>query len=191
MKMLVENVRLSFPDLFEAKSVNGGDAKYAASFIITRDNPALPKIAEAINAVAVEKWGAKAADTLQQLKAAGKLPVRDGDAKSNYEGYAGNLYMNANSKVRPLILGGGPDGKAPLAATDGKMYSGCYVNAMVSFWAQDNQFGKRVNASLLGVQFVKDGDRLAGGESASADDFAAIVPEKPEAAATQGAASLF
>lgn len=189
MKVQLQNVRLAFPALFEAKAVQGqGEAKYSASFIIAKDNPILPKLSEAIMAVATEKWGPKAAEVLQQLKAGGKLPVHDGDAKANYQGYSGNLYLNASSKVRPLVINGD---RSPLTASDGKPYSGCYVNAMVSFWAQDNQYGKRVNASLMGVQFVKDGERLAGGEVASPDDFEAITPPTTEAAQKSGAASLF
>lgn len=192
MKVQLANVRIAFPNLFDAKQVQGqGEAKFSASFIMSKDHPALPSIVDAVRKVAAEKWGAKADEVLAQLKAAGKLPVRDGDGKANYAGYAGNLYLNASSKVRPLVIGGGPDGRAPLAAADGKPYSGCYVNAMVQFWAQDNQFGKRVNASLMGVQFAKDGERLAGGETASPDDFAPIVPEQSAEAQKSGAASLF
>ncbi|EAA6845047.1 DUF2815 domain-containing protein, partial [Salmonella enterica subsp. enterica] len=32
-------------------------------------------------------------------------------------------------------------------------------------------FGKRVNASLSGVQFLRDGDAFTGGQPASADEF--------------------
>lgn len=35
----------------------------------------------------------------------------------------------------------------------------------------DNNFGKRINASLGGVQFYRDGDAFAGGGVASEDDF--------------------
>jgi len=38
-------------------------------------------------------------------------------------------------------------------------------------WAQDNQFGKRVNAELLGVQFVRDGEPFGGGKPATPEDF--------------------
>lgn len=31
---------------------------------------------------------------------------------------------------------------------DGLVYSGCYVNARIELWAQDNANGKRVNAKL-------------------------------------------
>jgi hypothetical protein len=46
---------------------------------------------------------------------------------------------------------------------------------------------------LLGVQFTKDGERLAGGGVAAADDFEAIPqPEAAKAAAAgTGAAALF
>lgn len=189
MKVTLQNVRLSFPHLFEPAQVQGqGDAKFSASFIIAKDHPALAELSKAIVAAATEKWGAKANEMLTQLKAAGKLPVRDGDGKASYAGYGGNLYLNASSKTRPLVINGD---KSPLTAADGKMYSGCYVNAIVQMWAMDNQYGKRINASLMGVQFVKDGERLAGGETASADDFEAITPPQTEAVQKSGAASLF
>ncbi len=193
MKVRLENVRLTFPQLFEPKQVNGqGDPKFSAAMLLPKNHPQLPDIQKAIVDAATEKWGAKAGDTLKALKAADKLAVHDGDNKSEYDGYAGNYFINASNKIRPLVIG---PSREPLVAADGKPYSGCYVTAIVEFWAQDNQFGKRVNASLLGVQFIKDGERLAGGGIAAADDFDAI-PGTTEAGATpdtqgKGAASLF
>ena len=61
--------------------------------------------------------------------------------------------------------------KTPLVAENGKPYSGCFVNASLELWAQDNNYGKRVNATLMGVQFYKDGDSFSGGGVASEDDF--------------------
>lgn len=194
MKVRIENVRLTFPQLFEPKQVNGqGDPKFSAAFLIPRDHKQLPDIQKAIIAAAEAKWGAKHLEVLKSLKAADRLPTHDGDGKGEYDGYAGNIFINASNKIRPLVIGGGPDGRAPLAASDGKPYSGCYVNVILEFWAQDNQFGKRVNASLLGVQFIADGERLAGGGVAAADDFEAIpgaAAEKAEKSG-DGAASLF
>lgn len=189
MKVHLKDVRLTFPAIFDPKQVNGqGDPKFSASFLFARNHPQVLEINKAVIAAAAAKWGEKAQAMLTQLKAADKLPVHDGDAKSAYDGYAGNYFVNASNKVRPLVIDGN---RAPLSAADGKPYSGCYVNAIVEFWAQDNQYGKRVNASLLGVQFLRDGERLAGGAVAAADDFEAI----PETAAPQaektGAASLF
>lgn len=189
-KVRLENVRFTFPAVHEAKQVNGqGDPKFSISGLLGKDHPQLAAVKAAISAAAAEKWGAKAGEVLKQLQAADKLCLHDGDAKSDYDGYAGNYFINASNKIRPLVIG--PD-RAPLVAADGKPYSGCYGNMIVEFWAQDNQFGKRVNASLLGVQFTKDGERLAGGGVAAADDFEAIPQEGQQAAAAGGgAASLF
>lgn len=193
-KVTLKNVRLTFPVLWEPKQVNGqGDPKFSAAFLFPPDHPQVQELTAAIIEAATAKWGEKAMETLGALKAGDKLCVHDGDSKSDYDGYAGMKFINASNKIRPLVVGGGADGKGLLAASDGKPYSGCYVNAIVEIWAQANQFGKRVNASLLGVQFVKDGPRLAGGSVAAADDFEAIPQEGvAKAAATGGgAASLF
>lgn len=194
-KFTLANVRMSFPNLFEAKAPPqpGGKAKFSAAFLFPRTHAQIADLQKVIVDVATAKWGAKTDEVLKALKAADKLCVHDGDAKADTDGYAGNLFINASNDIRPLTLGGGPDGRAPVAASDGKLYAGCFVNAIVQIWAQDNQFGKRVNASLLGVQFLRDGERLAGGGVAAAEDFAPIPQEaQAQAAATGGGAkSLF
>ncbi len=170
MKVKLSNVRLAFPALFEAKTVNGeGDPKFGASLLIEPTDKALIKaINAAIDEVAAEKWGAKAAGHLALMRKTDKVALHDGDLKAQYAGFAGMLYVSANSSTRPLIL---DKDKSPLVAADGKPYGGCYVNATVELWAQDNKYGKRVNAQLLGVQFFADGDSFGGGAVGSADDF--------------------
>ncbi len=41
-----------------------------------------------------------------------------------------------------------------------KIYPGCVVNILLRPWAQNNKYGKKINANLIGVQFVRDGERL-------------------------------
>lgn len=191
-KIMLKDGRLTFPQLYEPKEVKSDDGtvtlKYSGSVVFPRTHPQIAEIQKAIVDAAEAKWPGKSADILKQLKAADRLPVHDGDAKSDYAGYAGNLYINASNKIRPLVIDGN---RAPLTASDGKPYSGCYVNVSLEIWAQDNKYGKRVNASLLGVQFVRDGERLAGGSVAAADDFQEIPQAQMEQAAVGGAAALF
>ncbi len=167
-----------------------GEEKFSCTALLTKDHPQIAEIKAAITEAAKGKWGDKHLEVLKALAAGDRIALHDGDAKSDYQGYAGNLYVNASNKLRPLVVG--PQ-REPLVAADGKPYSGSYGTMIVEFWAQDNQFGKRVNASLLGAQFVKDGERLSGGGVAAADDFEAIPQEQQAAAATTGAgaASLF
>lgn len=191
-RFMLNNVRLAFPNLFEPKAAQaGGKEKFSAAFIFPRTHPQIAELQKLIGDVAAVKWGAKATDVLKALKASDKLCVHDGDAKGDTSGYAGNLFLNASNDIRPTVLGSGPDGRSPVTAADGKLYPGCYVNAIIQVWAQDNQFGKRVNASLLGVQFLRDGERLAGGGVAAADDFEAIPQTEAPKTAASGAAGLF
>lgn len=169
MKLKLNNVRLAFPVLFEAKTVNGeGKPAFSASFLIDPADPQVKALNAAIEQVANEKWGAKAAAVLKQMRATDKVALHDGDLKSNYDGFPGNLYVSARSTTRPLVIN---NDKSPLTEQDGKPYAGCYVNASIELWAQDNNYGKRVNASLRGVQFLRDGDAFAGGGAASEDEF--------------------
>lgn len=169
MKLSLKNVRLAFPVLFDAKAVNGeGDPAFSASFLLDQKHPQIAEIRKAIDAVGKEKWGAKWDAVKKQMEAADKTALHDGDTKAEYAGFEGNLFINARNKVRPLVI---DRDKSPLVASDGKPYAGCYVNASIELWAQDNSYGKRINASLRGVQFLKDGDAFAGGGTASDDEF--------------------
>ena len=170
-RITLKNVRVAYAQgLFEARAPEGGgEPKFNAAFLFDKSHPALAELSAAVQKAAVARWGEKAPEILKQLKASDRLPVHDGATKPNSAGYAGNYFVNAGNKIRPLVVDVNP--KNELTMADGKPYSGCYVNAILEIWAQDNKFGKRVNAALAGVQFVRDGERLAGGSVASADDF--------------------
>lgn len=169
MKHSFLNARLAFPDVFEANK----DGKFAAAFIFAPDHKGLGALQKVIDEVGAAKWGPKWTAIRKELKAGDNLLVHDGDSKASYAGYEGNLFFNANNTVRPLVL---DRDKTPLTKADGKPYSGCYVNVIIDVWAQDNQYGKKVNAQLQGIQFVKDGEAFAGGGVAAADsDFEEIA----------------
>ena len=58
MKIKLNNVRLAFPALFEAKTVNGeGDPRFSAVFLMDPKHPQLEEIRKALKQVAKEKWG--------------------------------------------------------------------------------------------------------------------------------------
>ncbi|EBP0013163.1 DUF2815 family protein [Salmonella enterica] len=169
MKIRLNNVRLAFPALFEAKTVNGeGKPTFSARFILSPDHPGVKAVNEAIEAVAKAKWGDKAELTLKTLRAQLKVCLHNGDEKPEYDGFPGNMFVSASNQARPTVI---DRDRTDLIAADGRPYAGCYVNAVVEIWAQDNNFGKRVNASLSGVQFLRDGDAFTGGQPASADEF--------------------
>ena len=172
--ILLKNVRLAFPVLWTPRASPTNDGKpgklkYSASLIMAPDHPDVAKLKALIISIAKAKWADKSEVILKGLKAQDKLCLHDGDTKATYAGFAGNLFVSANSDNRPSVF---DRTKAPLAESDGKPYAGCYVNASIDVWAQDStQWGKRVNAQLRGVQFVRDGDAFAAGTAASEDEF--------------------
>lgn len=175
MKVKLASVRLAFPNLFEAKTVGGqGEPRFSAAFAIVPGSENAKALAAAVEAVAKEKWKDKAPGILKELRSKGRVAYRteplskDGEV---YDGFEDMHSLNASNKARPLVI---DRDKSPLTAQDGKPYAGCYVNVSIDVWAQDNDFGKRVNATLSGLQFAKDGDAFGGGAPASADDFDSI-----------------
>lgn len=175
MKVQLKNVRLAFPAIWEAKTVNGeGKPAFSAVLLMEPTDANAATVREALAAVAKDKWGAKADATLKALVAADKVCLHNGDAKADYEGFEGHLYVSARNPTRPTIV---DRDRSPLSESDGKPYAGCYVNASIELWAQENSYGKRINASLRGLQFVKDGDAFAGGGAASADEFEQLAEE--------------
>jgi hypothetical protein len=167
-KIKLQNVRLSFPSLFRKAVFSGEETKFEGTFLLSKKDHAA-KIAEieaAIDSLTKEKLkGVK-------LKS-DKICLKDGD-DIEYAGYAGNMSIKASNGKRPIVL---DRDRTPLTEDDNKLYAGCYVNAVIELWAQDNQYGKRINANLLGVQFFKDGEPFADGVSASVDDFDSYEPE--------------
>lgn len=165
-------VRIAFPALFEAKTINEGDAKFGANFIIEPGSKNAKALAAAMKEVAELKWGKKADIILDELIKKGKVSYVESEKKSSsgdtYQGFEDMYFVSANNSARPTIIDGR---RQPLVAADGKPYGGCFVNAIIDVWAQDNKFGKRINATLTGVQFHSDGDAFGGGAPASPDAF--------------------
>ena len=170
MKLLLRDVRLAFPNLWKATAPKGGgEEAFSASFLLEPKHKQIPELKKLMLSLAKEKWGAKADAVYKALEASDKVALHNGDSKSEYDGFEGNFYVSTRSKVRPSVFDGQ---RNELTEADGKPYSGCFVNASIELWAQDNSYGKRINAQLRGVQFLRDGDAFAGGgKPADADEF--------------------
>lgn len=160
-KIKITNARLSFPSLFKKASFDGSsEGKYEATFIVPKEgNEAWYKSVKAeIDAATAEKKIKVASD---------KLFIKDGDELDRPE-YEGCWVVKAANSKRPTTL---HRDRTPVTEEDEVFYAGCYVNGIIEPWVQNNSFGKRVNANLLGVQFVKDGEPFGTAPVDVTDDF--------------------
>lgn len=170
-RILVKDVRLAFPNLFEPTTVNGeGKPRFSATLILPPDHPQLQEIKDKQDVVAQAKWGAKAAAIVKGLDKQDKLALHDGDTKVKYDGFAGNFFISSSAQdnAPPTVI---DRDRSPLSARSGRPYPGCYVNASIELWAQDNGYGQRINAQLRGIQFYRDGDSFSAGRPAESDEF--------------------
>ena len=170
-KIKLQGVRLSFPSLFRKAVFQGEETKYEATLLLDKEKHAdtIAEINEAIKKGIADNFkGAKIP--------ADKICFKDGDT-IDYDGYAGCMSIKAANNKRPMVI---DRDKSPLTEDDNKIYAGCYVNAVIELWFQNNGFGKRVNANLLGVQFLKDGEPFGDNSGASADDFDAFGDDDEE-----------
>ena len=176
MIVKLTNVRISFPNLFVPKAINNeGEPRFSAAFMIEPGSENHKILAAATESVAKEKWGAKAAGILAELKSKGRTAFKEAPLSKDgevYDGFEGMYSLNATNQARVPVI---DRDTTPLMPVDGKPYGGCYVDVSVDIWAQDNSWGKRINGKLRWVQFRSDGDAFSGGAPASESEFEAIA----------------
>lgn len=184
MKVKFE-ARLAFhKGLFE-KSAFAGDKNakedYNVSFLFEPGSAAEKALLAAEQEAAKAKWPGKDKEgnilwekVLAAAHSKAHQLVQPGERR-NSAGFEGMKFVSARSATRPTVV---DRDRSPLTLSDGRVYSGCWGIAHVEVWAQDNSFGKRVNAELTGFQFKKDGDSFGGGAGpAKVDDFEELTAE--------------
>jgi hypothetical protein len=171
-KVITGVVRLSYANVWEPKSINGGAEKYSVSLIIPKsDTKTLSAINEAVNAAIEEgkgKFGGKIPN-----KAVLKLPLRDGDIdRPDDEAYANSYFINANSNTAPQIV----DRNVNPILDRSEVYSGVYARVSINFYAFNSNGNKGIACGLGNIQKIRDGEPL-GGRTNAADDFATDVDD--------------
>ena len=167
-KVITGVVRLSYANVWEPKSINGGAEKYSVSLIIPKnDTKTVAAINAAIDAAIEEgigKFGGK-----KPARGSLKLPLRDGDTERDDEAYKDSWFLNANSITAPQIV----DSHVQPILDRSEVYSGCYARVSLSFYAFNSNGNRGVACGLGNIQKVRDGEPL-GNRSTAADDFSAF-----------------
>lgn len=167
-KVLTGIIRLSYANVWEPKSINGGTEKYSVSLIIPKsDTTTVDAINAAIDAAikdGAHKFGGKIPN-----RAALKLPLRDGDAERDDDAYKGCWFVNANSTTAPQIV----DQRVRPILERSEIYSGVYARVSISFYAFNSNGNRGVACGLGNIQKVKDGEPL-GGKTSAAEEFTTL-----------------
>ena len=159
-------------------------------------------MSDALRKVAAMGWGAQADSTLIQLKGQDRLCQHDGNiTKGGVEPYKDMLFVSASNERRPRILVTRNGQNVEIGPDDPMFpYSGCWANLLLDLWPQSpdgkpSQWGKRVNATLTGVQFLRHDEAFGGGgRIANTEEFPTVetagADAAPPGAMNGGAPSL-
>lgn len=159
-KIILKNVMLSYPHLFEPYAGTGDDGKpgkpkYSCRFLI----PKATHLEDLKGLMALIKGMYNKEFKMQAPS--DKICLKNGDSMGR-EDTAGRFVLSASESTRPVVYH--PDGKTVMTIEDAedRIYAGATVNVVFALWAQNNKWGKKINANLLAVQFVKATPRIAG-----------------------------
>lgn len=169
---------------------SSGD-KYGASILLDKETAAdqIKAVRAVIARIAGEQWKGKIVTVKGQSEKIVDqsnpkaervvllgVCLHDGEEKADKDGYGDHvMYVSGSRKESD-----GPPRVVDKAQQDIRPeeshypYAGCYVIASYRLWAQDNDFGKRVNAELRAVIFDKHGEPFGKGTVDLDSDFAGV-----------------
>lgn len=166
VKVTTPEFRVSFPNVFKAKSFNGSEESYSLCMLFPKSTDLTP-IKKAIQEVIDATWPDKSKRTKLWI------PLRDGDAeKGEREEYQGCVFANAKSKRKPGVV----DAQLNLITSDEEFYGGCYARATIVVYPFEKSGNKGVAFGLNNLQKSRDGERFSGRNSAE-NDFEALETE--------------
>ena len=190
----IGEVRLSYCNVFQPQPPSNnpaGEKKFSVTVLVPKSNPAAKATIDAAINAAIEagvsaKWGGVRPPMPS-------ICVHDGDGPRPSDGQPfgaeckGCWVFTATCKAEqpPFVV----DQQVQKIINPTEVYSGCYANVNVTFYAY-NQAGKKgIGCGLNGVQKTRDGEPLANRVTAE-EAFSAVggaAPAAPAAPAGWGA----
>lgn len=147
----IDNVRLSYPHLATAQEGDDGSKKFGATFLLDKE-------IHGDTALALSELAAAKAKEAKVKVPSSKYFIKDGDVDGNDKPENENMFMVvAREKKRPVCRDSDLE-EIDVGNIEEILYGGCYVSCLINPWVQDNKYGKRVNANLRSIKFLKDGD---------------------------------
>ena len=189
IKAVTPTFRASYLNVFEPKAIrDDAPEKFSVQMIFDKKRTDLTELKKKMKSIAVAAWGKDEKKWPKNFR----WPFKDGDQTSGDMEekqaaiYAGQLYCNADSKNQPGIY----DQDKNDILDKREFFSGCYARASLFMVPYENVGGKGADGRsgiklyLQGIQLVKKGEKLGGGDSRG--DFETIENEEGGGSAAEG-----
>lgn len=177
-KLTTGLVRLSYANVFTPKADPSGRVRYSASLIIKKsDTKTVSRIKETIKEMLADEEVVK----ILGGKTKGiDIPLHDGDEdREGDAAYANCYYLNAKASedYPPKIF----DLAGEEIVDKAEVYSGCYCQAVITFFPYNQQGHRGIGVGLAGLRKIRDGEPLSG-SSVTSDDFDNSLIDKADLA---------
>jgi len=149
-KVITPKFRVSFPQVFEAKSFQNQPPKFSVQMLFDKKADLSP-LKKVVQIAIKEKWGDKAPKGIT-------LPFKDGNDKE-LDGYEDKIVVSAASKYKPQVV----DQKREQIEAQDEFYAGCFARAAIVAYAWELKEGKAVlkrgvSFNLESLQKLSDGE---------------------------------
>lgn len=189
----LKNIPIAFVDaLVVAKAIGDGAPRFGLKLIIEPGSAEEKLLDKTMLEVAKEKWKEDGEAVLNLLVEKNKVCFVKKEYKDKkgvpYEGFKGRYYVSAgDAKTPPTIVDrfgaevlGPKAGYGPEQVRNAQrlIHSGADVHVSLEIWAQDNDWGRRLNAKPRGVMWAGEGSNFGGGTApADASEFADLAED--------------
>jgi hypothetical protein len=166
-RVVIKNARISYCNLLQAReTMDGSGEEWSTQIIIDKDDDQVEALEKLAQDELEAKFGPKA-----KFGKLHRSPLRDGDEDHEDDPiYVNKVFLNARAKRRaPQIV----DRHLEPVTHEDDVYSGCYANVSVNFFAYDTSGSKGVGVGLNNVQVLEKAERLDGAVAAQ-DEFSEV-----------------
>lgn len=183
--------------------------KYHVDAIFAQAHPQFGAVQEVIRGVATAKWKENTPQILEMIRGNNqRFCLQRGDLyRPGKPEYAGLLYISAGNEEQPTLVAsingvnvanrlmpGQPPSTRVLTPADPQWpYAGCYANVHLQFYTYDYNGSPGLGCGVLGVQFLRHGERLKSAAVSSGSEFGVVPSDAdgaPPAAPQSGGAGL-
>lgn len=173
-EVILDDVRLKNENIFKRFRKNGREGKFGFVVLLDKERHAreIAGLKEDISAIIAQEFKGKKI-------ASDKRCLRDGDDGGD-DFAAGCWTLSANNDNPFFVWDRSIPNKQLTIDDPAQIYRGCRVRVKVRLWAQDNEWGQRVNAQAIAIQFRAD-DEAFGAGTVSAESAAEGFFEASEA----------
>jgi len=192
VKLKLSNVRLHFLRLDKWRYHKDkqpevpGTGTRSLSLVVAVESPeARARVLAALKDVCEEEFGNVAVAQFSAMKEGARLCVKSGEGYPDNPELAPFLCVSVSRKESKGL----PEFRGPNMASitqeqfNSMANNGATGTAVISIWQQNNTWGKRINAELLGIQFGAQTEVWSGGgDSAMDEDFDAYAPASKSSA---------